>query len=364
MANRDNVSRLKKGARAWNKWREANRTRPAPFLDVPSGIDLAHAELREFELAGAYLAGVDLQSADLRETDLSRANLRLAKLFMTDLRGAKVTFADVSEVDAYSANLSRANLRGADLRDARLHRTWLVGANLRGTDLRGAQFIGADLTRADLTNALLGGTVFGDALLRGTVGLDSCYHEAPSIVDYQTLMKSGELPVAFLREIGLSNYFIAQLPSILKNQSPLRCFISYAVEDERLVERIDSDLQRRDIRCWYFRKHAVVGRMLKQDIEETIDSYERVILVCSEAALTSPEVLKEVELAARKEDKTGEPVLVPITLDDYVFGDWRHRRKQRVVEKTICDFSGWRRASRYDASFEKPFRALHDSSPR
>jgi hypothetical protein len=55
--------------------------------------------------------------------------------------------------------------------------------------------------------------------------------------------------------------------------APLRCFISYSVRNERFVERLDTDLHRRDVRCWYFRKHALWGENLIEEISSEIMGY-------------------------------------------------------------------------------------------
>jgi TIR domain/Pentapeptide repeats (9 copies)/Pentapeptide repeats (8 copies) len=364
MGNRHDIARLRRGVRGWNEWRKQRPGRKAfPRAladDIRHGPDLSHADLRNLDLTDAYLVGADLQSADLRGTRFRGASLRGARLDMADLRGANMVLADLSQVKADWANFNGANLRAADLRNSVFRESKFVRTNLRHTDIRAAQFLRADLTRADLTNALLLETIFGDATLRITRGLENCYHEGPSIIDYHTLVKSGTLPVEFLRECGLSNRLVAQLPQMLEARASLRCFISYAVEDERLVERLNADLQSRDIRCWYFREHARVGRLLEQDIAERIAKYDKVILVCSRHALTSQQVLKEVEQAAQKEEQSGASVLVPITVDDYVFGDWRHRRRRNVVDKMIGHFQEWNRRGRYDVAFKKLYDALND----
>jgi Pentapeptide repeats (8 copies) len=86
--------------------------------------------------------------------------------------------------------LSQAHLSGADLTRANL-----TIASLLWTDLTVANLTGADLTGADLTGALLSQTVFGfTTALTGVKGLDHCHHNSPSIIDFETLKRSGPLP--------------------------------------------------------------------------------------------------------------------------------------------------------------------------
>ena len=102
--------------------------------------------------------------------------------------------AHLGRADLSGADLSEAILSGAILDNANLRRTHLAGAHLRGTNLTGA-----NLSGANLREALLFKTVFGDVDLSETVGLDKCNHYGPSIIDFQTLSRSGNLPISFMR---------------------------------------------------------------------------------------------------------------------------------------------------------------------
>ena|SRR5215472_4734469 len=95
MPNDEHVALLRKGAAAWNAWRERDE---AP--------DLSRAGLRGLDLSGFNLSGADLQGADLRGT-----------------------------------NLNQANLSGANLEGANLFKALLDGADLAGAMLSGAQFL-------------------------------------------------------------------------------------------------------------------------------------------------------------------------------------------------------------------------------
>src|SRR5437868_1846192 len=89
----------------------------------------------------------------------------------------------------------------------------LSKANLRDADLSGAYLRAADLHGADLSGAVLYDTVFGDADLSNCKSLATCRHIGPSIIDHRTLQRSGPLPLAFLRGVGLPENLIDYLPS-------------------------------------------------------------------------------------------------------------------------------------------------------
>ena len=195
MANEEHVALLKQGREVWNAW----RVKPEG-----SKPNLADADLVNADLGGAILANAKLAGAILRRANLTGA----------DLRGAI---------------LRRADLGGADLADAILRGAILTGADLRRADLADAILRGADLANANLSTVFLYETVFGNTNLTGAKGLETCRHGGPSTIDHRTLQRSGPLPLAFLRGVGLPDNLIDYLPSLL-NQ-PIQfycCFISYS----------------------------------------------------------------------------------------------------------------------------------------
>jgi hypothetical protein len=77
-------------------------------------------------------------------------------------------------------------------------------------------------------------------------GLETCLYMGPSTIDYRTLQRSGPLPLAFLRGVGLPDY----LPSLLNR--PIQffsCFISYSSKDQEFADRLHADLQNKGVRC-------------------------------------------------------------------------------------------------------------------
>jgi Pentapeptide repeats (8 copies) len=132
--NADHVAILKKGAAAWNEWRQIfpRETPNLAHLDIR-----AHnfADLRGVNLIGANLyktyANVDLSGADLRCAFLRQANLP------AKLRGAKLTGASLYMARLKRADLTGATLLGADLRGALLHGTRLTNADISGAQIYG-----------------------------------------------------------------------------------------------------------------------------------------------------------------------------------------------------------------------------------
>jgi hypothetical protein len=300
MANEDHVARLKQGVKAWNAWRRKNKT------VVP-------------DLSGAKLVAKILSDANLRGANLSGAELIGVFLFGVDLRDA-------------------------DLRDAKL-----IGANLYGANLGGA----------DLSGAALGETFLTNVDLSKVIGLDTCTHLGPSSIDYRTLEKSPNLPLAFLRGVGLPDRLIDYLPSLL-NQ-PIQfysCFISYSVKDDDVAKRLYADLQNKGVRCWFAPHDMPIGAKILDAINEAIRlRVDKVLLILSEHSIKSDWVEDEVTTAFEEERKRGQPMLFPIRLDDTVMTTdeaWAAKLRAR----NIGDFRHWKDHEKYMKSLERVLRDL------
>ncbi len=197
MANPEHVEILKSGVEEWNRWVANNTIRP--------------------DLCGANLSGAHLVLANLRHCDLRGTDFRNAKL-----HGARF----------YKADLTEANLFEADLLGAHLGSAVVQNINLGYVSLSETVLSNLDLSTAK--------------------GLESCRHYGASILDHRTLLKSGKLPVEFLRGCGLPEVFIQNLPGMFWN-NPIEfysCFISYSHEDKSFAQRLHDQLQSRGIRCW------------------------------------------------------------------------------------------------------------------
>ncbi|WP_204141418.1 toll/interleukin-1 receptor domain-containing protein [Halomicronema sp. CCY15110] len=298
MANQEQLALLKQGVRWWNRWREDN---PRQRID----------------LRNAILYDANLRSADLSGADLSFADLFAANLRSTDLRGAK--------------------LGGADFRDA-------------------------DLSRSNLHDANLVETVFSNIDLSEVKGLAECQHHGPSIIDYRTLSRSGQLPESFLRGIGLPDTFIDYIPSLF-NQ-PLQfysCFISYSHQDEEFAKRLHADLQDKGVRCWYAPEDLPIGAKIRVDIDQAIRKHDKLLLILSKHSVNSQWVESEVESALEKERQSHKTVLFPIRLDDTVMNSsdgWAGLIKR---SRNIGNFCHWKDYDDYQQVFERLLRDLKPS---
>ena len=98
-------------------------------------------------------------------------------------------------------------------------------------------------------------------------------------------------------------------------------------------------------------------------VDHAISVYDKLIVICSEASLSSPPVIREIERALQKEDdlgrrSTNSEVLFPVRLDDFLFGGWKHHRKADVIAKTVGDFRRWADSESYQKAFARLIRDL------
>ena len=415
MANLKHVAKLQEGVEAWNAWRaqspnvqpdlhKANLTGARLREANLGGGNLAWADLRRAHLNRANLGGANLSGANFGWADLSGANLGGADLVRADLGGAYLGKADLSRANLGGANLGDTNLGRANLSGANLSRAYLGGANLGRAHLGGADLGGADLSKADFGGAYLGGvnlgrvnldganlsgadlvganlfgvnlgradlggadlrkvilheTIFANVDLTDVKGLESCVHRGPSTIDHRILMRSGQLPLSFLRGCGLPDTFIDYLPSLL-NQ-PIQfysCFISYSGKDENFVQRLYADLQNKGVRCWFAPEDLKIGDKIRTRIDEVIRIHDKLLLVLSQNSVASTWVEKEVETAFDKEIERKEPVLFPIRLDATVMESKTGWAADIRRSRHIGDFCKWKSHDEYQKGLDRLLRDL------
>jgi uncharacterized protein YjbI with pentapeptide repeats len=315
VANEETVKRLKQGAAKWNAWRKAN----------PDA-----------------------------ETDLSFANLNVANLNGANLNGANLSGADLS-----GADLNGANLNGADLRNAILRYANLSGADLRNAILLYANLSAANLNVANLTGAFLSDTVFGNVDLSGIIGLETCKHRGPSIIDHRTLQKSGTLPLAFLRGVGLPENLIEYLPSLFDQAiQHYSCFISYSAKDDDFAKRIHADLQDSGVRCWFAPHDMPIGAKIWDAIDEAIKLPDKLLLILSKNSIESDWVEDEVQKAFAEERDRKKLVLFPVRIDDAVMETPEPWARKLRDQRNVGDFRRWKDHDAYNQSFERVLRDL------
>jgi hypothetical protein len=352
----------------WNDWRNQGHELPP---------DLAQSDFRGLVLKGANLYRANLAGSTFQHCDLSRAKFSEANIGNANFSEAVLSNADFRKADLTAALFHRAQLNGAKFNSASLALTDFRFANLSQTDLRGAYLLDANLQGSVLKGARVGGAtvsgvVFGDLDLSTVKGLDDLRYRGPSNLDIQTLLKSGTLPLAFLRGCGLPDHFITYLPSLATQPFEFySCFISYSSKDQSFATRLFADLQNRGIRCYYAPHHLRGGVKLHDQIDQAIRVHDRLLVILSDDSMRSEWVTTEIAKARQRELREHRQVLFPIALVPFErIREWNcfdadigKDTAREIREYYIPDFTGWKDHDLYQRSFERLVADLRPSSP-
>ena len=342
MANQEHLDILNQGVKVWNRWREE------------------HPEMRP-----------DLSEANILGKDLSQANLSKVFFYRVELMAAQLTYANLYKSDLvqsrlHGANFTQANLTEAELNGADLGSANLTQANLCGAYLAQAKLEYANLTGTDFSEAKMFSTIFGMNDLRQAKGLDSVRHAGSSIIGLDTIYRSrGQIPKSFLRKAGVPETFITNMRALVNSMSPIEfysCFISYSHQNEDFAKRLNADLQREGVRCWFADEDLKIGDHYHQRIDEAIRLYDKLILVLSDTAMRSAWVEREVLAAREKEERERREVLFPIRLDDAVMETTQAWAADMRRRWHIGDFTQWKQHNHYQKALERLLRDLRSES--
>ena len=385
MANMELVQIVKRGRDAVAAWREEN---PNTLMDLNEcymshsripmvnlrGADMRNGDfmgamVRRADLSNAYMNGAHFYRADLREANISRSIASGA-----NLRGADMRNANLAGINLDGATLSEANLSGADLTNANLDRSNLDRVNFTGANLTGASFNGANLSRTNLSqavlneadfyeailndvateeanfeNCIIGYTVFQNCAMDAAQGLDNVRHDAPSTIGLDTLLRSqGALPQSFILGSGIPVAVAGIQDSVADAPvTTLEVHISCANVDIGYARQLEANLRNQGVRTWVFaegfRGNPLVDRRAssgEEEIERWVRHYDRLIVVCTAAALDSETVRNDIT-AAQEFENTNDRWTMFLVDADGVMGAGRARTARLLKEDhRVFDLTG------------------------
>ncbi len=320
MADPEHLEILKKGVEVWNQWRIDHICRP--------------------DLSGAKLANADLGGFRFWQSDLS----------CTDLRNAILL----------GAQFNNANLRGADLRNSLLTGAVFFNTLLSETDFAGAHLATASFHQVDLGKARNLSRVAEGSLCY--IEMETLERTAKSLSEQNASRAEFEI---FLRRSGAPEHYIDTFRYQVANPIEFySAFISYSHADRSFARRLNDGLQLAGIKCWLDWHKVLPGDDFHDAIDRGIRLWDKVVLCCSNASLTSWWVGDEIDKALEKERKLlkerGERVraIIPLDLDGYLF-EWEDARCTTLCRRLAADFTGWETDSaKFDDQFKRLITAL------
>jgi hypothetical protein len=383
MANEEHLAILKRGIEEgidiWNKWRRENMG----IIPDLSAADLSGANLSDVYFWRTDLDSVNLNGANLLRATFAEAILRGATLIKADLR--EVTLIDSNMI---GANLSEADLGGAELAGTNFRGANLIHANLSDTDLGGVDFSEADLRQATLTNGQLSGTNltranldeanFQDARLAQTnfantdlstaKNLHLVRHLMASTIGIDTLYRSGgNIPREFLEGCHVPEPMIDFAKSLVGTASEYySCFISHSTKDAEFCTKLYENMKREKLSVYYAPEEMKGGQKIHEQLYEAIGNHNKLILVLSEASMSSNWVQREIQAARKRERMEGRQMLFPIRLIDYEkIKGWKlevtsdgEDLVEEICKYYIPDFSNWKNYDKFNTEFDKLLKAL------
>jgi hypothetical protein len=192
------------------------------------------------------------------------------------------------------------------------------------------------------------------------LGLETAQHLGPSTIGIDTLYRSrGNIPAVFLRGAGVPEDMIIYIQSLVGQPFQYHsCFISYSNRDEVLAQRLYADLQVQKVLCWFAPEDLKIGDEFRSRIDESIQVYDRLLLILSEYSVQSRWVQKEVETAFEKEGKENRIVLFPIRIDEAVMRSTVGWAADIRRQRHIGDFQQWKDHDAYQQAFARLLRDL------
>lgn len=172
-------------------------------------------------------------------------------------------------------------------------------------------------------------------------------------VDYLSVVKTvnePDLPI-ILSKCGIptlsSTYMIDSIKALDTNiimKLMQSVFISYGGTDHFFASILNLALKKDGINTYFFPDNSIPGQKLHRVMRSELRKYDRVIFICSESSLLRVGVLNELENVLSKEAELGgEEILIPITLDDYIFEKWKPKNSDHAIsirERVVTKFDG------------------------
>lgn len=152
----------------------------------------------------------------------------------------------------------------------------------------------------------------------------------------------------------------------LESQRFQSCFVSYSHRDEDFVAHLVRRLRAERIHLFYAPEDMVAGQKLHEQITSAIEKFDRLIVVLSDNSMESRWVETELKRARRREIRSGDRVLFPVSLVPFerlrsweLFdADSGQDLANELRGYLIPDFSKWHDQAKFEAQLQALLRGL------
>lgn len=327
----------------------------------------ARKEKRVPQLSGGLSSTrLDLSGLDFTSEYQSPFGPHSAVYIGIDLRGALLRNCNFERCDLAGANLRGTDLSGSNLKGANLYNTLFEYAKLDDADLSDANFVSTEFSQTSLKSAIMRNACFGrttiiETDLSSTIDLGTAIHSEPSAIDTRSLRLTAAGLAGrpeylrqdffrFLSSAGLDDELIPTIRTwVGRPIEYYSIFISHSAVDKEFARKLYRDLRSLGVSCWLDEKQILPGDSIMEEIDRGIKLWDRLLLICSQSSLgpaTGWWVEEELERGLAKERELRRSgrrfgVIVPITIDDYVFNQWSSGYRSTVLERKIGDFRNY-----------------------
>lgn len=345
--------------------------------------DFSRVRFNEVMFGHQYLTNANFYQAtfssctvrDLRvnQCEFGGAVFENCELNNIEWRGSAFPFARFPSAHIFNSEFVECHLDNASFREATI-----MDVSFYDNSLEETSFERARLERVHFANNRCNVINLARTLIYDTNVADLCetrarYAVEGPIFDWRAMCKSLRAPGLhrFLIHYGMPEVIALYLVDACRALDPnllfalmQSTFISYGSPDVIFARQLRDALQSNGVHTFLFESDAIPGEMLHSVMRDRLGEYDRVILICSEAALNRSGVRNEIsQTLAREAREGGTNYLIPITLDDFVF-NWKDPLAVALRDRVVADFRrAYDEPIHFNTGVLSLLRALRHSSP-
>jgi uncharacterized protein YjbI with pentapeptide repeats len=305
-----------------------------PVASLASRVNFDGSELDRVNFSKCELYGLKFRNSKFKNSRLSDC-----KLMSLQLVNASLVSTEVIRSDVIATSLAQSSIRMT-----RFIESTFADVSFRGAILELVSFFGCFMECAQIAQAVFRASDLGpfcDSVSTLRMG------DPPPLIDWRSVCRSIRNPSLhrFLLASGMpdimSQYLVVSARAVdpeMLFKLMRSTFISYGAPDREFAKELRDQLERHGVTTYFFDSDAIPGERLHRLMYDGINKYDRVILICSEAALARPGVRSEIEETFARESRDGgASYLIPVARDSFVFQD-KDPISCRIRDRVVADF--------------------------